>query len=52
MIRDHIAGSCTIEKEDLDEVPFSQHGGLARVHKLFGDGYKDLLNELNEALAA
>ncbi len=52
MIRDHIAGSCTIEKEDLDEVPFSQHGGLARVHEFFGDGYKDLLNELNEALAA
>ena len=52
MIRDHIAGSCTIEKEDLDEVPFSQNGGLARVYNLFGDGYKDLLNELNKALAA
>jgi type I restriction enzyme R subunit len=52
LIRDHIANSYAIEKEDLDEVPFSQNGGLARVYQIFGDGYKDLLNELNEALAA
>ena len=52
MIRDHIAASCAIEMDDLDEVPFSQHGGLARVYALFGDEYKDLLNELNEVLAA
>jgi type I restriction enzyme R subunit len=52
LIRDHIAGSCAIEKADLDEVPFSQHGGLVRIHSLFGDDYLELLNRLNEALAA
>jgi type I restriction enzyme R subunit len=52
LIRDHIAGSAAIEKEDLDEVPFNQHGGRIRVYELFGDGYTQLLDELNEALAA
>jgi type I restriction enzyme R subunit len=52
LIRDHIASSAAIEKEDLDEVPFNQHGGRMRVYELFGGDYTKLLDELNEALAA
>ena len=52
LIRDHIASSYAIEREDLDEVPFSQHGGLGRLYDLFGDDYVTILDDLNEALAA
>lgn len=32
--------------------PFSQEGGLGKVYQLFGDELNDILDELNEALAA
>ncbi len=52
MIRDQIASSFAIEREDFDEAPFSRHGGLGRLYALFGDDYERMLDELNEALAA
>jgi type I restriction enzyme R subunit len=52
MIRDHIAANLSIETDDFDYVPFSQQGGLGRVHQLFGDELKSVIEELNEALAA
>jgi len=52
LIRDHIATSLSIEPEDLELSPFNQRGGLGKAHQLFGSGLPDLLNELNEALAA
>jgi type I restriction enzyme R subunit len=52
LIRDHIATSLSIEPEDFDYAPFSQRGGLGKVHQLFGAGLPSLLDELNEALAA
>jgi type I restriction enzyme, R subunit len=52
LIRDHIASSYAIEREDLDEVPFSQHGGLGRLYDLFGEEYVTLLDDLNKALSA
>ncbi len=52
LIRDHIAMSYAIEREDLDEVPFNQHGGLGRMYSLFGDDYQQILDDLNRALAA
>jgi type I restriction enzyme R subunit len=52
MIRDHIAGSLTVEPTDFEYVPFSEHGGLGRAHAVFGDQLKPLLEELNEVLAA
>jgi type I restriction enzyme, R subunit len=52
LIRDHIATSLSIEPDDFEYAPFSQHGGLGRAHQLFGDGLNGLLNELNEKLAA
>lgn len=52
MIRDHIAGSLTIEVEDFDYTPFSAKGGVQRMLQLFGQDLETVLNELNEVLAA
>ncbi len=51
-IKDHIATSLAIDRDDLDEVPFNQIGGLGRAFELFGDRLATLLTELNDALAA
>ncbi|RZB29897.1 MAG: type I restriction enzyme, R subunit [Desulfobacteraceae bacterium Eth-SRB1] len=52
MIRDHIAGNLSIDTEDFEYAPFSQEGGIGKVYQLFGDELNDILDELNEALAA
>ncbi|MCP3873128.1 MAG: hypothetical protein GY699_08240, partial [Desulfobacteraceae bacterium] len=52
MIKDHIAGNLSIETDDFEYTPFSQQGGLGKVHQLFGDELNDILNELNRALSA
>ena len=52
MIRDHLETSFTIERGDLEMAPFDAHGGLGRMHKLFGDGMDDVMAEVNEVLAA
>jgi len=52
MIRDHIAANLGIETDDFDYAPFSQQGGLGKVHQLFGDGLTTIMEELNEDLAA
>lgn len=52
LVRDHIATSLSIEPEDFDYAPFSHRGGLGKAHQLFGNELSQLLEELNEALAA
>jgi type I restriction enzyme R subunit len=52
MIRDHIAANLGIDPTDFEYAPFSQHGGLGKVHHLFGDGLGTMIAQLNEALAA
>ena len=52
MIRDHLATSIAIERDDLELAPFDAHGGLGRMHVLFGDRMRDVMAEVNEALAA
>lgn len=52
MIKDHIAGNLSIDTEDFEYAPFSQEGGLGKVYQLFGDELNEILDELNEALAA
>ena len=52
LIRDHIATSLSIEPDDFDYSPFSQRGGLGKAHQLFGESLNQLLEELNEVLAA
>ncbi len=51
-IRDHIAGSIRIEWDDFDGVPFIRRGGLAKAQMVFGPRLEDIMNELNEVLAA
>jgi len=51
-IKDHIAASFGIEKEDFEGVPFNQKGGLGRVYAVFGERLDPLLDELNEVLVA
>ena len=52
MIRDHLATSFTVERDDLELAPFDAHGGLGRMYALFGDRMDDVMSEMNEALAA
>ena len=51
-IRDHIAGSVSMEMGDFQYAPFNQQGGLARAHALFGEKLPGLLEELNLELVA
>ena len=50
-IRDHIAGSVSMEMGDFQYAPFDQHGGLGKAYELFGKELGGLVRELNEALA-
>jgi type I restriction enzyme R subunit len=52
MIRDHIAANLGIEPRDFEYAPFAQHGGLGKVHQLFGGKLDAVIEELNETLAA
>ena len=51
-IKDHIASSLRIEREDFEDVPFNQWGGLGGVHRAFGEDLDAVLAELNGRLAA
>ena len=52
MIRDHVASSFHIERDDLEMSPFDGQGGLGRMYQLFGTTMDTLLDELNEVLVA
>ena len=49
-IKDHIAGSVSIDPADLQYAPFAQRGGIGRAHAVFGDELAPLLEDLNLAL--
>ncbi len=52
MIRDHVANSFHIERDDLEMSPFDGQGGLGKMYQLFGEKMEPLLDELNEVLVA
>jgi len=52
MVRDHVANSFHIERDDLDMTPFDGQGGLGKMYQLFGARMDGLLDELNEVLVA
>ncbi len=52
MIKDHIATSFHLDKDDLNYTPFDAEGGPGRMHQLFGQEMNQIIEEKNEALAA
>lgn len=52
MIKDHIVSSYHIEIDDIDYTPFDAKGGKGKMHQLFGNQMNDIIDELNEVLAA
>lgn len=52
MIKEHVINSFHIDKDDFDLNPFNAQGGLGKMWQLFGDQTEEIINELNEALAA
>lgn len=52
LIKDHIATSLSVLLEDLDLTPFDRKGGLLGFYDSFGDGYEEILNEMNTELVA
>ena len=51
-IRDHIAGSVSMELSDFQYAPFNQQGGLGRAYDLFGEELTKVVDELNVELVA
>lgn len=52
MIKDFVANSFHVDKEDFELDPFNKNGGLGRMWQLFGEGTDGIIEELNEILAA
>ncbi|WP_242917372.1 type I restriction-modification enzyme R subunit C-terminal domain-containing protein [Pontibacter liquoris] len=52
MIKDYVANSFRIERDDFDLSPFNAHGGLGKMWNLFEEKTDEIMNELNEELAA
>jgi type I restriction enzyme R subunit len=52
MMKDYIATSMNIEKDDFDNEPFAEKGGLMKVWNIFGDQLEDIVEELNVELIA
>jgi type I restriction enzyme R subunit len=51
-MKDHIASSCCIEREDFDYAELAGQGGLQRAWKLFGAELDGLMDEMNQELVA
>jgi type I restriction enzyme, R subunit len=50
-IRQHLVANLTIEADDFELDPFFARGGFARANQSFGGKLKDLLTQLNKAVA-
>ena len=52
-IREHLIKNLAIAAEDFEIMPvFERHGGLSVAKKVFGDDLNQLINKINETLAA
>ncbi len=52
MIKDYVTNSFHIDKDDFDLNPFNAKGGLGKMWQLFDEKTDEIINELNETLAA
>ncbi len=51
-IRDTVASSLGVRREDFEYAPFAERGGLGKAVELFGEELDPLLEELAEVLSA
>lgn len=51
-LRDFIAESVHLERDDLELGTLGQQGGMAKMYQLFGEDMDGIIEELNEQLAA
>ncbi len=52
MMKEHVAMSFHLDKDDLNYAPFNAKGGLGKLWQLFGDKTDVIIEELNEGLVA
>lgn len=52
LMKDHIASSCCIGREDFDYAELADKGGLQKAWGLFGKELDTLMNEMNVELVA
>ena len=52
LMKDHIASSCHISRDDFDYADLADKGGLQKVWGVFGKELDDLMNEMNRELVA
>jgi type I restriction enzyme R subunit len=52
MIKNHIASSCGIERDDFGYAEFANKGGLQKVWSLFGKELDVVMSEMNRELVA
>ncbi len=52
-IKEHLKQNMTLDEDDLKELPvFTDRGGLNKFKKVFSEDYKNIINEINIAIAA
>jgi len=51
-MKDHIASSCSIARDDFDYAELADKGGLQRVWQVFGNELDGLMDEMNRELVA
>ena len=52
MVKDYVANSFHLDKDDFELDPFNKNGGLSKFYQIFGEDYEKILSELNEVLVA
>lgn len=52
LMKDHIASSCSIRRDDFDYAELASKGGLQKVWNLLGKELDTLMDEMNEELVA
>lgn len=52
MMKDYVANSFSVDKEDFDLSPFNAEGGLSKMWQLFGEDTDQIIDELNTVLVA
>lgn len=52
-IKEHLKQNMTLDVNDLKELPvFTDRGGFAKFKKVFAENYNEIINQINEAIAA